>query len=159
MAGPKTADLCDRHDTDVQVAVPLLRDFGGTRSFAGPIATVRVHDDNTLVRRALEEPGNGRVLVVDGGGSTRCALVGDRLAGLAATNGWAGVVVHGCIRDVDAIASIPVGVKALASTPRRSGKTGGGEAGGVVEFAGVRFAPGHYLYADADGIVVADRQL
>lgn len=154
----KTADLCDAHD-DVQVAEPVFRDYGARREFAGPIATVRVQDDNTLVRQQLETPGGGRVLVVDNGGSIRCAMIGDRLGRLAEENGWVGIVVHGCIRDADDLAGIQVGLKAIGTVPRRSGKTGGGETGVPVEFAGVRFAPGAWIYADADGIVVAAAQL
>lgn len=154
-----TADLCDAFGDAVHQAAPLFREFGAAASFHGPVATLRVTDDNALVREVLETPGRGRVLVVDGGGSTRSALVGGRLAQLALTNGWAGVVVHGCVRDTAEIARLAVGVRALAAVPRKSGKTGAGEKDVVVEFAGVRFTPGHWLYADGDGIVVAARDL
>lgn len=149
-----TADLCDNH-SDLQVAQPLLRDFGGRHTFHGPIATVRVIDDNTSVRALLEQPGNGRVLVVDNGGSLRCAVVGDQLAALAHANGWMGLVIHGCIRDSAALAAMPVGIKALAAMPRKSEKRGPGAIGAAVTFAGVTFTPGHYLYADSDGIVLS----
>jgi regulator of ribonuclease activity A len=154
-----TADLCDEFGAEVRVAEPAFRDFGGVERFAGPIATLRVFEDNALVRQALEMPGGGRVLVVDGGGSLRAALVGGNLAALAHRNGWSGVVVNGCIRDVAEIASTPVGVKALHAVPRKSARNGAGERGIPVAFAGVTFAPGAWLYADRDGIVVADRKL
>lgn len=154
-----TADLCDEFGAEVQVAEPLFRDWGGSRCFAGPIETLRVFEDNALVRQALEEPGLGRVLVVDGGGSLRTALVGGSLAALAYRNGWTGVVVHGCIRDAAEIAGTPVGVKALNTIPRKSARTGAGERGVPVTFAGVSFVPGAHLYADGDGIVIADRDL
>lgn len=130
-----------------------LRDFGGVRAFSGPISTVRCHEDNVLLRRRLSEPGDGRVLVVDGGGSLRCALLGDNIAGLARDNGWAGVVLNACVRDVDELAHVPVGIKALGSCPRPSGKTGAGETEVTVSFGGATFEPGATLYADATGVV------
>jgi regulator of ribonuclease activity A len=154
-----TPDLCDEFGAEVRVAEPLFRDWGGVERFAGPITTLRVFEDNALVRQALELPGGGRVLVVDGGGSLRTALVGGNLAALAHENGWSGLVVYGCIRDAAEIASTPVGVKALQAVPRRSARAGAGERGVPVAFAGVTFAPGAWLYADRDGIVVADRKL
>ncbi len=114
----KTADLCDEFEQSVRVAEPLLRDYGGSTSFYGSLITVKVFEDNVLVREVLEKNGQGRVLVVDGGGSTRCALVRDRLAQLAHENGWAGIVVDGCIRDSDEISRIPVGVKARHAVPK-----------------------------------------
>jgi regulator of ribonuclease activity A len=157
----KTADLCDEHSgsASFQVAEPGFFDYGGRRSFSGPISTVRAPEDNTLVRKALEEPGQGRVLVVDGGGSRRCALVGDLLAALAQKNGWAGVVVNGCIRDAEEVGRTPIGVKALGTHPLKSGKRNEGQRDVEVRFAGVTFKPGHYLYADADGIVTAEKSL
>lgn len=154
-----TADLCDEYGAAIQVAQPLLRSYGGASAFCGAIATVLVDDDNTSVRLRLQEPGQGRVLVVDGGGSLACALVGDQLAHLAAANGWAGIVVHGCIRDSAAIAATALGVLALATLPRKSEKRGPGSHDIPVHFAGITFTPGHYLYADADGIVVAETAL
>ncbi len=148
-----TADICDAR-ADAQVAAPALVDFGGQRAFSGPIATVKVFEDNVLVRKALEEDGEGRVLVVDGGGSLRCALVGDRLAALARDNGWAGLIVFGCIRDTAAIATLEVGVKALAAHPKKSDKRGEGQREVPVSFAGVTFTPGQHVYADGDGVVV-----
>lgn len=155
----KTADLYDEFEALVQVAAPLFRHYGGITSFCGQISTVKVFEDNVLVRQALEESGERRVLVVDGGGSTRCALVGDQLAQLAHDNGWAGVVINGCIRDAVEIADIPLGVKALNTIPKKSGKQGTGDRNVPVHFAEITFSPGQYLYADADGIVVANRDL
>lgn len=155
----KTADLCDEFESQVRVTEPLFQDYGGVASFGGQIATVKVLEDNVLVREALETDGRQRVLVVDGGASTRCALVGDRLAQLAHDNGWVGIVVNGCIRDSVELACIPLGVKALHAVPKKSGKEGTGERGIPVHFAGVTFAPGQYLYADSDGIVLSDRDL
>lgn len=154
-----TTDLCDAFGADVRVAEPIFLDFGGVAGFAGPIETLRVFEDNALVRESLELPGNGRVLVVDGAGSRRTALVGGNLAALAVRNGWAGIVVHGCIRDSAELAATAVGVKALGAIPRRSARTGAGERSVPVTFAGVTFAPGQWLYADRDGVVVADREL
>lgn len=154
----KTTDLSDAHPA-IQVGEPLLRHFGGVTAFGGPIETLQVYEDNALVRAALEEPGDGRVLVVDGGGSLRCALVGDQLAALAVRNGWAGVVVHGCVRDTAELAACALGVLALAPHPRRSVKRGEGLRGATLHFAGLTLSPGHYLYADADGIVVAEEAL
>jgi regulator of ribonuclease activity A len=151
----KTTDLCDAHGAAVQVAEPLFHDYGGRIDFHGEIVTLKIADDNTLVRQKLEGDGRGKVLVIDGGGSTRCALVGDQLAALASKNGWAGIVVNGCIRDAEAIAGIAIGVKARGTVPRKSNKNNTGEAGVVVQFANVAFTPGHFLYADRDGIVVA----
>jgi regulator of ribonuclease activity A len=154
-----TADLYDQHEHEVQVAEPVFRDYGGRRRFAGAIATVRTREDNSQVRATLEEAGRGRVLVVDGGGSMRCALVGDRLAQLALQNGWSGFVISGCIRDSDAIAGLDLGVKALGTHPRRSAKLGAGERNIPVTFAGVTFRPGEYIYADEDGILLARRKI
>lgn len=151
-----TADLCDELGPRARIAEPLFRDFGGQRGFHGPIATVRVFEDNVLVREALSEDGRGRVLVVDGAGSLRCALLGDMLARMAHENGWAGLVVYGAIRDSAEISAVPMGLKALAAFPRRSEKRGEGERDAPVSFAGVTFEPGQHLYADPDGIVVVD---
>jgi regulator of ribonuclease activity A len=155
----KTTDLCDQYADVVQIAEPLFGDFGGLIAFAGPIVTLKVFEDNSLVRAALEEPGRGRVLVVDGGGSLRCALLGDQLAALAEANDWAGIVVSGCIRDSAAIAELDIGVKALAVYPLKSVKRGVGERDIPVRFAGVNFIPGHHLYADEDGLLVSEKPL
>lgn len=154
-----TADLYDEFGEQLRVAAPVFGDFGGRDAFGGPIATVKVFEDNSLVRSALEEAGAGRVLVIDGGGSLRCALVGDLLAQLALDNGWAGIVVHGCIRDSVAIARLDIGVKALATNPRKSVKRGEGQRGVPVHFAEVEFLPGEYVYADLDGLVISQRAL
>jgi regulator of ribonuclease activity A len=152
-----TTDISDAHP-DAQVCEPVLADFGGRKAFHGPIATLKVFEDNALVRGVLETPGAGRVLVVDGGGSLRCALVGGLLGKLAVERGWSGIVVHGCVRDVGELAQCELGVKALAAHPRKSEKgLHGGHAERSVRFAGVLFRPGDWLYADADGIVVTDR--
>ncbi|MFL5402881.1 MAG: ribonuclease E activity regulator RraA [Gemmatimonadales bacterium] len=154
-----TADLCDRFPDQVQPVEPLLREYGGISRFAGAIETVEVFEDNTLVRETLETAGRGRVLVVDGGGSLQCALVGGRLATLAQANGWVGIVVNGAVRDSEEIKLLRVGVRALNTSPMRSRKNGSGARGGVVRFAGVTFAPGHFLYADGDGILLSERNL
>ena len=154
-----TADLYDEHSADVQVALPMFRDYGGIRQFSGPIATVKVHEDNVLVREALEQPGEGRVLVVDGGGSMRCALVGDLLAYLGQKNGWAGIIVYGCIRDSAEISKIAIGIKAMATNPRKSVKKGAGDREIRVRFADVTFVPAHFVYADEDGVLVAETRL
>lgn len=155
----RTTDLCDEFSERLQVAEPVFGDYGGEIMFSGSITTLKVFEDNSLVRTVLEEPGGGRVLVVDGGGSMRCALLGDQLAELAEENDWAGVVVNGCIRDSSPISEIPIGVKALGVHPLKSVKRGVGERDIPVRFAGVTFKPGHYLYADEDGLLVAEQPL
>ena len=156
---PATADLCDRFPDEVALAEPILRDFGGLRAFAGRIETVQVFEDNVLVRQALDRPGVGCVLVVDGGASLRCALLGDQIAQLAADHGWAGVVIHGAIRDSAQVARMPLGVRALGTCPLKSRKEGSGRRDVVLRFAGASFHPGHWVYADADGLLVAPREL
>lgn len=155
----KTADLYDAHEGKVQVAAPIFRDFGGAEIFSGPIATVEVFEDNSRVREAIEESGAGRVLVIDGGGSLRCALLGDTLGDIAYKNGWAGIVVNGCIRDSSAISRILIGVRALATNPRKTVKRGVGERDVALNFADVTFNPGEYLYADRDGILLSATKL
>lgn len=154
-----TADLCDSFAASLQLAQPLFQDFGGASRFAGQVETLRVFEDNALVRQALETKGQGRVLVVDGGGSLRSALVGGRLAALAQENGWAGLIINGCVRDSMETRRVALGIKALNTCPMRSGKSGAGERGVPVSFAGVTFSPGQFVYADEDGVVVADRAL
>lgn len=148
-------DLCDAHPDIVRVAEPVFATYGGRMAFGGPIRTVKCFEDNSLVAERVREPGEGRVLVIDGGGSMRCALVGDNLAALAADNGWAGLVVYGCVRDVDELAAIDVGIQALGSNPLRSIKRGEGQRDLPVDFAGVRFVPDQYVYCDNNGVVVA----
>ena len=150
-----TTDLCDRFADRLAIAAPLFRSLGGRRRFHGAIATVRCFEDNSLVRERLAEPGGGRVLVVDGGGSMKCALVGDQLGASGVANGWSGVVVWGCVRDSTALAALDLGVLALATHPLRSVKRGLGERDVTVVFAGVVFPPGGHLYADEDGVIVA----
>ncbi|HEX2159283.1 MAG TPA: ribonuclease E activity regulator RraA [Actinomycetes bacterium] len=150
-----TADLIDQHGDVLQSCDLQFRQFGGRSRFSGPIRTVRCHQDNVLIRQVLSEPGDGRVLVVDGGGSLHTSLVGDIVAGLAQGNGWAGLVVNGAVRDVVGLAGLDIGVKALGSNPRKSAKEGAGEIDVPVSFGGVRFEPGAHLYSDEDGIVVA----
>lgn len=155
----KTTDICDAHDKQVQVADPVWRDFGGVVEFSGLAATLKVFEDNSLVRAALETAGNDRVLVVDGGGSLRCALLGGMLGELGQQNGWAGVVVNGCVRDSEELAACQLGVKALATHPRRSEKHNTGHSGTSVEFAGVSIREGDWVCADEDGLIVAERPL
>lgn len=149
-----TADVLDEHGDRAAVCELDLRQFGAITAFSGAIATVRCHEDNVLLRERVSGPGDGRVLVVDGGGSLRVALVGDIVAGIARDKGWAGIVVNGCVRDVAALRELELGIRALGSSPRRSGKAGGGEVDTAVSFGGVTFTPGAMLYADDDGVVV-----
>ena len=156
----KTADLYDDHADQLSIARPgLFMPYGQKSVFYGAIATVKVHEDNVLVKSRLSQAGRNQVLVVDGGGSLRCALLGDLLAQLAIDNRWAGVIVNGCIRDSDDINGMDVGVKALGTHPAKSVKRGEGIENEPVTFAGVTFAPGHYVYSDADGIVVSTDNL
>lgn len=159
MTSPATTDISDAHAAELQHGAPLFQDYGGVIAFNGPIATLKVFEDNVMVRAAVEQPGAGRVLVVDGGGSMKCALFGGNLAALAAENGWAGVVINGCVRDRGELAAASVGVKALNHHPKRSAREGKGEADVVVTFADVTFTPGAWLYADADGIILAKTKL
>lgn len=154
-----TADLCDQYGDALQVAEPMFRSYGGKPSFAGRIATLKVHEDNKLVRAALEKDGAGQVLVVDGGGSLRTALVGGNIAKMAADNHWSGIIVYGCVRDTVEIADIAIGLVALATNPVKPKKNGFGEVGIAVRFGGVTFKPGEFVYVDQDGILVAPRQL
>jgi regulator of ribonuclease activity A len=148
-----TSDLFDQHP-GAQACETQLRQFGGVRAFSGPIATVRCREDNVLLRARVDEAGEGRVLVVDGGGSFACALLGDNIAGIAAANGWAGLVLNACVRDVAALAELPIGIKALGTNPRPSGKTGAGEIDVTVTFGNAEFTPGALLHADDDGVIV-----
>ena len=166
-----TCDLCDAHKGDVsgnfRVLPPVLRDFGQVKKFFGPVETVKCFEDNTLVKAAVDAPGTvetplgpiGKVLVVEGGGSLRRALLGGNLAAAAVRNGWAGVVIDGCVRDVAELEALAVGIRALASMPLPTEKRNQGQANVVVEIQGVRIAPGDWLYADQDGIVVSAMQL
>ena len=149
-----TADLYDEHGEALASVSLQFQDLGGRSRFSGPVRTIRCHEDNGLVKSTLNSPGNGSVLVVDGGGSLNTALMGDMIAEAAVANGWAGVVIHGPIRDRAAVAKLPLGVKALGSNPRKSAKDSVGEVDVPVEFGGVKFRPGAVLYADEDGILV-----
>lgn len=159
----KTPDLCDAFEAElgrsVRVVAPMFQRYGGRTNFSGQIVTLKLFEDNSLVREALGEPGSGKVLVVDGGGSLRCALLGDQLALLAKKNGWEGVVVYGCIRDSGDINRLDLGVRALATHPQKSVKKGIGDRDAAITFGGVTFTPGEYLYADEDGILVSDKTL
>lgn len=159
-----TCDLCDANedklaDGSLAVLPPVFQKFGKRAAFSGPAATLKVFEDNVLVRAALETPGEGRVLVVDGGGSLRCALVGGNLGVLAEKNGWAGIVVNGCIRDSEEINGCDIGVRALATHPQRSVRKGIGERELRVTIAGVAVHPGDWIYADADGVLVSRSKL
>ncbi|QFU01873.1 Putative regulator of ribonuclease activity [Halomonas sp. THAF5a] len=153
-----TPDICDAYP-DVQVLEPLFVNVGGQEAFCGPVRTVKCFEDNSRVKEAVAEPGDGAVLVVDAGGSTRCAMLGDMLAEQAAGNGWAGVVMYGCVRDVDVLAETDLGIQALGAHPRKSEKRGEGQRDLPVTFAGVTIAPGQWLYADNNGILIADERL
>jgi regulator of ribonuclease activity A len=154
-----TCDLCDVHKADTdgsfRVLPPWFRHFGGRAKFCGPVSTVKCFEDNTLVKEAVDSPGQGRVLVVDGGGSLRRALVGGNLAGAAAKNGWAGVLVHGAVRDAAELAAADVGVAAMALIPMPTLKRNEGQRDVPVQIESTWVTPGDWLYADADGIVVA----
>lgn len=149
-----TTDVSDAHP-EAQVCDPLFRSFGGRTAFSGPITTLKVFEDNSMVREIVQTPGEGRVLVVDGGGSLRCGLFGGNLAVAAARNGWAGVLINGCARDADELDAEPIGIRALALHPRRSERgLHSGQAGIPVHFAGVLFREGEWLLADRDGVLV-----
>lgn len=151
-----TCDLSDEQGDLARVVTPPLLHFGGRRRFAGPVTTVRCVEDNSRLRERVETDGAGRVLVVDGGGSMSCALLGDMLAGKALENGWAGVVLNACVRDTAVLVTLDLGVMALGTSPRRSKKAGVGEVDVPIEIGGARISPGDRLFADEDGIVVLD---
>lgn len=159
MTNISTADLCDAHANEIHILHPGLHRFGDRPACAGPIRTVRCFEDNSRVRELVQQPGGGAVLVVDGAGSYGCALMGDKLAGWAVDNGWAGIVINGCIRDSQEINGLPLAVRALATHPLASRKEGRGEADVPVSFLGVRFVPGAWLAMDEDGLIVAERPL
>ncbi len=155
----KTTDLCDEFPERVSICEPMFTPYGSVEVFSGRISTVKVHEDNVLVREALEDVPAGTVLVVDGGGSKRCALLGDRLASIAATRNLAGIIINGCVRDSKELADIDVGILALATHPLKSNKRGEGERDVPVKFGGVTWTPGHHVYADEDGVVLAAEML
>lgn len=152
-------DLCDAHPELVRVVEPMFFNFGGIEAFGGSIVTIKCHEDNSLVADLVAEPGKGKVLVVDGGGSMRCGLLGDNLALKAVQNGWSGIVVYGCIRDVDIIGKLDLGVQALATHPMKSVKRGTGLRDEVLRFGGVEIVPGEFLYADNNGVLVSKKAL
>ncbi|MEU8800322.1 ribonuclease E activity regulator RraA [Spirillospora sp. NPDC048819] len=154
-----TADLMDDFGDELRSCETQFLRYGGRASFAGPVSTVRCHRDNGLVKKLLNTPGEGRVLVVDGGGSLASALMGDMIAAAAVANGWGGVLINGAVRDVAAMRELDIGAKALGTNPRKSAKDGAGEVDVPVTFGGMEFRPGDWLYSDEDGIVVAERDL
>ena len=154
-----TPDLCDDTPDLVRVLEPMMVNFGGRESFGGEIVTVKCHEDNSLVKENAGKPGHGKVMVVDGGGSLRRALLGDMIAENAVANGWEGLIIYGCIRDVDAIAGLELGVQALASIPLKTDKRGIGDLNVPVTFGGVIFTPGEYVYADNNGVIVSKLSL
>lgn len=156
----QTADLHDEHEELVSVCLPLFQSFGLKTKFYGEIVTIKCHEDNTLVGKTLRnENGKGKVLVVDGGGSLRCALVGDQIASAAIKNEWEGIVIYGCIRDSVDINKMEVGIKAINTNPTRSVKRNAGVMNEILSFGGINFKPGSYLYSDEDGLLVSDQAL
>ncbi len=159
----KTPDLCDEFEAElgktIRVVAPMFQRYGSRKSFSGQIVTLKIFEDNSLVREMFAENGTGKVLVIDGGGSLRCALVGDQLAILAKKNGWEGAVVYGCIRDSGDINEIDIGVRALNTHPQKSIKKGAGDRNIPVTFGGVTFNPGEWLYADEDGVLLSANSL
>ena len=159
----KTPDLCDEFEAElgktVRVLAPMFQRYGGRKSFSGQIVTLKIFEDNSLVREAFAKDGKGKVLVIDGGGSMRCALVGDQLAILAQKNGWEGVIVYGCIRDSVDINGINIGMRAINTHPQKSIKKGVGDRDIAVTFGGVTFNPGEFIYADDDGVLVSVKSL
>ena len=154
-----TPDICDDFSEELQILEPLFTEFGGKYKFSGEIVTIKCFEDNSLVKQTLGTAGHGKVLVVDGGGSKRCALMGDLLGAMAVENGWQGVLVNGCVRDVEILKGMDLGVRALHSYPLKSQKRGEGQFNVPVRFAGVGFEPGQYLYADENGMLVANKPL
>jgi regulator of ribonuclease activity A len=154
-----TCDLCDENPDDVRVCEPMFSQFGGRECFGGEIVTAKCFEDNSRVKETLATPGHGKVLVVDGGGSLRCALLGDMIGEDAVNNGWEGVIVYGCVRDVDALGTLDLGVQALASIPLKSNRRGEGQKDIAVTFGGVTFRPGEFVYADNNGVIVSAKRL
>lgn len=152
-------DLCDAFPDEIQVLEPMLQSFGGRRRFGGKAVTIKCFEDNSLVKELANTPGLGRVMVVDGGGSRRRALLGDMIAATAVENGWAGLVIFGCVRDVEALKDLNLGVHATAAYPVKTEKRGLGDQDVAVRFGGVTFRPGDYVYADDNGVICAARDL
>jgi regulator of ribonuclease activity A len=156
----KTTDLCDAHPDKVTIVEPIgLKDFGGNKIFSGTIHTLKCYEDHSWVEKILHTDGTGKVLVVDGGGSLRCAIVGDRLAGIGVKNNWSGIIVYGCIRDSVTMAALPIGIKALNTYPLSKTTNTQWQQNIEVKFAGTIFTPGHFVYSDADGIIVSEIEL
>jgi len=154
-----TPDICDAYPEEVAVLQPMMKSFGGLSHFCGEVVTIKCHEDNSLVKEQASLPGNGRVMVVDGGGSLRRALLGDMIAEAAVNNGWSGLIIYGSVRDVDALAALELGVQALTAIPVKTLKRGIGDLNIEIEFGGVTFNPGDYVYADNNGVVVAKTAL
>ena len=152
-------DICDDFYDDIQVLEPLFSDYGGKQKFCGEIVTLKCFEDNSLVRDLVRSEGAGRVIVVDGGGSLRRAMLGDLLAAKAAENSWQGLLINGCVRDVEILETINLGVKAINSIPVKTDKRGEGQLEIPVSFAGAQIEPGQFLYADANGVVIANHDL
>ncbi|MGB2129865.1 MAG: ribonuclease E activity regulator RraA [Marinobacterium sp.] len=153
-------DLCDHFEELVQVVEPMFGNYGGRETFGGEIVTIKAFEDNSLVREQVAQPGQGKVLVVDGGGSMRRAMLGDMLAEKAQANGWEGIIIYGCIRDVNAISELDeLGVQALGTHPMKTEKLGVGQLNVAVTFGGVTFRPGEYVYADNNGVLVSPQKL
>ncbi|OEH92840.1 ribonuclease E activity regulator RraA [Bacillus solimangrovi] len=155
----KTADLCDEFSSEIGVCHLQFESFGGKASFSGKVSTVEVFEDNVLVRESLESAKEGSVIVVNGGGSRRCALLGDRLGEIAVSRGVAGIIINGCVRDSSELKQLDLGVFALGTMPLKSNKKGEGKVGVPVKFGGVMWSEGDYVYADEDGIVISDKPL
>lgn len=152
-------ELCDQFPELVRVVEPMFGNFGGRETFGGKIVTIKAFEDNSLVREQVAQPGQGKVLVVDGGGSMRRAMLGDMLAEKAEKNGWEGIIIYGCIRDVNAIGGLDLGVQALGTHPMKTDKRGLGDLNVDVTFGGVTFRPGEYVYADNNGVLVSAEPL
>lgn len=153
-----TPDLCDEYETARAMELPFIN-YGGVKQFGGEVVTIKCHEDNSLVKQAVSESGEGRVIIVDGGGSQRRALLGDMLAAQAASNGWAGLIIFGSIRDVDEIAETPLGVQALGHCPVKTEKLGVGQRDLPLSFGGVKILPGEFVYADNNGVIISSEAL
>jgi regulator of ribonuclease activity A len=154
-----TCDLCDEYETELQVAQPVFRSYGGRGAFSGEISTIQCPEDNSLVRERVASDGRGKVLIVDGCGSVRRSLLGDQLGEKAVANRWNGIVVYGAVRDVEALEKLDLGVLALAAIPLKTDKKGAGQRDLILRFAGITFTPGHFVYADRNGLIVSPRPL
>lgn len=154
-----TPDLCDEYPDLVTVVEPMFSNYGLRESFGGEIITVKCHEDNSKVKELVDTDGKGKVMVVDGGGSMRNALLGDMLAEKASKNGWEGIIIYGCIRDVDVIMETDLGVQALGTVPLKTDKRGLGDVNVPVKFGGVVFTPGQFVYADNNGVIVSPQKL